>query len=138
MRGRGFEPHTKRMLNAGHGLQLLNMERQEPIFLHQTDAQQPNCSSCIRMDFTFHSTRVRAMIAGDCYCLIYRMYPLLPGGTGQTIYILRLGKVGSVLPTHLLNSHEILRLRAACPTLQSIDVRCRGSNLGSLSLRADT
>ena len=85
MRGQGFEPHTKQMLNAGHRLQFLNMERQEPIFLHQTDAQQPNYSSCVTMNFTFHSTRMRGNIAGDCYCLVYRIHPLLPGGTGQTI-----------------------------------------------------
>ena len=133
MRGRGFEPHTERMINTGHGLQLLNMEQQEPIFLLQTDEHSLISQVESEWIFTFHSTRVRAMIAGDCYCLTYRMHPLLPGGTGQTIYILRLGKVGSVLPTHLLNSHEVLGLRAACPTLHSIDARCWGLNPGSLT-----
>ena len=36
MIGRGFEPRTEQMLNAGDRLQLLNMEQQEPIFLLQT------------------------------------------------------------------------------------------------------
>ena len=95
MRGRGFETYTEQILNAWNRIQLLNMERQEPIFLLQTD----NYHNWV---FTFHSTRVQLQLVGDYYCRIYNMHPLLPGGTGQNIYILGLGKVGSVLPTHLV------------------------------------
>ena len=47
-----------------------------PLFLLQTDKLNQNGV------FAFHSTHVRPQSAGDCYCLIYRMHPLLPGGTG--------------------------------------------------------
>ena len=132
MRCRGFEPHTERMLNAGNGLQLLNMDRQEPTL------PASNCNH-IRMNFTIHSTLVQLQLAGERYCLAYRMHPLRTGVTGQTIYILRFrGKQDPYYPTHLLDSHEVVGLRAAYPTLKSILMHDAGIRTRALSLRADT
>ena len=77
MRGRGFEPHTKRMLNAGNGLQPLNMKRQEITILLQIRTH-------LRFGF-LRSTAPRGAgiwSAGDCYCLGYRMPALPTQGTG--------------------------------------------------------
>ena len=114
------------MLNAGDRLQLLNMERQEPIFLLQNDNYQNGV-------FASHSTHVRLQLAGERYCLVY-CRPALPSqGTGQTIYYSGLGKIGSVLPNHLLT------VEALVPRiLQDIRMLDAGVRTRALSLRADT
>ena len=56
MRGRGLDPHTELMLNAGNGLDPLNMKQQEPIFLFYPE---PISGEIL----AFHSTRVRGVPA---------------------------------------------------------------------------
>ena len=108
MRGWGFEPHTERMLNAGHGLQLLNMERQEPIFLLQTD--EHSLISQAESEWIFYVPQ-HTCAGHDSGGLLLSHILHAPFATrwyGTNHLLLRLGKVGSVLPTHLLNRHGIL------------------------------
>ena len=121
MRGRGFEPHTERMLNAGNGLQLLNMDRQEPTL------PAPACNQ-IRLDFFVHSTRVRFQMAGERYCRGYRMRPLPTGGTGLLLLFKGQGKGGSSLT---LRTYP--KLPRSNSIQKGIDARCRESNPGSIT-----
>ena len=79
MRGRGFKPHTERMLNTGNGLQLLNMERQEPTL------PAPDCN---QSEWILRSTAhvCDSNWRGVVNDRVYRMPALPTQGTGQTIY----------------------------------------------------
>ena len=71
MRGRGFEPHTKRMLNAGNGLQLLNMGRQEPT-LPVPDCNQVSLEFYIPQHTCATPDGVGLLLVADIACLLRR------------------------------------------------------------------
>ena len=75
MRDLGFEPHTEQMLNAGNGLQLLNMGRQEPTL------PVPDCNQ-ISLEFYIPQHTCAAPNGGELLLSAYCMHPLPTGGTG--------------------------------------------------------
>ena len=133
MRGRGFEPHTERMLNAGNGLQLLNMERQEPIFLLQTD--EHSLISQAESEWIFYVPQ-HTCAGHDSGGLLLSHISHAPFATRwygtNHLYI-------KVWYSRIRTTHTSTHSGSPShPMLQSLDVRCRGSNPGSLSLRAKT
>ena len=101
MRGRGFEPHTERMLNAGNdGLQLLNMGSQEPTL------PVPDCNQ-ISPEFYIPQHTCATKLAMERYCREYRM-PSPPQGTGLLILFKGQGKGGILTnPSHRPQIAEI-------------------------------
>ena len=78
----GSNPHTERMLNAGNGLQLLNMDRQEPTL------PAPVCNQ-IRLDF-FHPQHTCAIPVGGGLLLSRMSHaPFATRWDGATISLLR-------------------------------------------------
>ena len=96
MRGRGFELHTEQMLNVGNGLQLLNMKWQEPTL--PAPNWQPHQNGFYVPQHTCATpTGVGSLMT------VYKSHACFANtGYRGNHLLLRLGKLESVLPTHLL------------------------------------